>query len=158
MEGNLWLLLIQIKNALQTFCAACAGNSNLLNKQAIRIAHTHSYSSDTFLPTFALAGQLQFILLSCSWQLFPHMFCNKLPPIKFISLKTFHLIFIDFAHMHMHPHPSSLPRPRPRPVRRPAVRVLVPVSFLFLLSPLICRFITYTPPITKRHVGSLLLN
>jgi len=49
------LCLIQIKKALQTFCAACAGNSNLLNKQDpdtdIPIQDTHGNAKGNPLPS-----------------------------------------------------------------------------------------------------------
>lgn len=107
-ERNLWPFFPQIKNTLQTLSSARC------QFQFTHI-HTHTYTL-TQTPKDTRSYYLWPIAVHISWHVlgnfFPRMLCSKLPPIKFISLKSFHLIFIDSVapqtHTQIQPHMSAL--------------------------------------------------
>lgn len=155
-ERNLWPFLPQIKNTLQTLSSA---------RCQFQFTHIRTHTL-TQTPKDTRSYYLWPIAVHISWHVlgnfFPRMLCSKLPPIKFISLKSFHLIFIDSVapQTHTHTHMSALKHTYARTQTDTARDFHIGCTTLcfFECLLLICPFITYTLPIRKCHVASFLLN
>lgn len=97
-ERNLWTFFPQIKNTLQTLSSA---------RCQFQFTHIRTHTL-TQTPKDTRSYYLWPIAVHISWHVlgnfFLRMLCSKLPPIKFISLKSFHLIFIDSVAPQTHTH------------------------------------------------------